>query len=55
MNLANEQYILQNEEYELFLKSKDGTIESVVLPEFRIQIRAVFEEQTNLEELKRLI
>ena len=50
-----EQYILQNEEYELFLKSKDGTIESVVLPEFRIQIRAVFEEQTNLEELKRLI
>lgn len=50
-----EQYILQNEEYELFLKSKDGTIESVVLPEFKIQIRAAFDEQTNLEELKRLI
>ena len=50
-----EQYFLQNEEYELLLKAKDGTIESVVLPEFKIQIRAVFDEQTNLEELKRLI
>lgn len=50
-----EQYYLQNEEYELLLKSKDGTIESVVLNGFKIQIRAVFDEQTNLEELKRLI
>ena len=31
-----EQYFLQNEEYELLLKAKDGTIESVVLPEFKI-------------------
>ena len=50
-----EQYVLQNEEYELLLKAKDGKIESVVLPEFKIQIRAVFDEHTNLEELKRLI
>ena len=50
-----EQYFLQNEEYELLLKAKDGTILSVVLPDFKIQIRAVFDEQTNLEELKRLI
>ena len=50
-----EQYFLQNEEYELLLKAKDGTIQSVVLPDFKIQIRAVFDEQTNLEELKRLI
>jgi Uma2 family endonuclease len=50
-----EQYYLQNEEYELLLKSKDGTIESVELNGFKIQIRAVFDEQTNLEELKRLI
>jgi len=50
-----EQFILQNEDYELILKAKDGTIESVALPEFKIQIRAVFDERINLEELKRLI
>lgn len=50
-----EQYFLQTEEYELLLKAKDGTIESIVLPEFRIQIRAVFDEKLNLDELKRLI
>ena len=50
-----EQYFLQNEDYGLLLKAKDGTIESVVLPEFKIQIRAVFDERVNLEELKRLI
>ncbi|MGI8787232.1 MAG: Uma2 family endonuclease, partial [Pyrinomonadaceae bacterium] len=50
-----EPYFLQNEEYELLLKAKDGTIESVVLPEFKIQIRAVFDEQINLEELRKLI
>lgn len=50
-----EQYFLQTEEYELLLKSKDGTIESIVLPEFKIRIRAVFDEKLNLEELKRMI
>jgi Uma2 family endonuclease len=50
-----ERYFLQNEEYELLLKAKDGTIESVVLPEFKIQIRAIFDEKLNLEELKKLI
>jgi len=50
-----EQYYLENERYELLLKAKDGTIASVVLPDFKIQIRAVFDEQANLEELKRLI
>ena len=50
-----EQYFLQNEDYELLLKAKDGTIESVVPSEFKIQIRAVFDERVNLEELKRLI
>lgn len=50
-----EQYFLENEEYELLLKAKDGRIESVVLPDFKIQIRAVFDENLNLEELKRLI
>ncbi len=50
-----EQYFSQNEQYELMLKAKDGTIESIVLPDFKISIRAVFDEQLNLEELKRLI
>ena len=50
-----EQYFSQNETYELLLKAKDGTIESVVLPDFKIKIRAVFDEQTNLEELRKLI
>ncbi len=50
-----EQYYLQNEEYELLLKAKDGTIESVVLPDFKIRIRAIFDEQINLEELKNLL
>lgn len=50
-----EQYILQNEEFELLLKARDATIESVVLPDFKIRIRGVFDERVNLEELKRLI
>lgn len=50
-----EQYVLQAERYELLLKAKDGTIESVVLPEFKIQIRAVFDEQVNLTELRDLL
>lgn len=54
-NETIEQYFLRGEEYELLLKAKDGTIQSVVLPDFKIQIRAVFDEKTNLEELKRLI
>jgi Uma2 family endonuclease len=54
-NETVEQYVLQAERYELLLKAKDGTIQSIVLPDFKIQIRAVFDEQLNLEELKRLI
>lgn len=50
-----EQYMLQNENYDLLLKAKEGSIQSMVLPEFRIQIRSVFDEQANLDELKRLI
>jgi len=54
-NETVEQYVLQAERYELLLKAKDGTIQSIVLPDFKVQIRAVFDEQMNLEELKRLI
>ncbi len=54
-NETIEQYVLETEKYELLLKARNGTIESIVLPEFKIQIRAVFDEQTNLEELRKLI
>jgi Uma2 family endonuclease len=50
-----EQYLLKDDVYSLYLKAKDGTIESVVVSGFTIQIRAVFDEQTNLNELRRLI
>ncbi len=50
-----EQYFLQNEQYELVLKAKDGTIESIALPKFKISIRAIFDEDENLKTLTRLI
>ena len=50
-----EQYFLQNEQYELLLKAKDGSIESVVLPDFKIPIQAIFDETKNLEALSKLI
>lgn len=50
-----EQYILQDEKYELLLKSGNGEINSVVLENFKIQIRAIFDKKANLEELKRII
>ncbi len=54
-NETVEQYFLQNERYELLLKAKDGTIESLVLPKFSIPIRAVFDETENLKTLADLI
>ena len=50
-----EQYVLENEGYELSVKAKDGEISSVVLPEFKIPIRAVFDEADNLNALTKLI
>ncbi|MGI8642423.1 MAG: Uma2 family endonuclease [Pyrinomonadaceae bacterium] len=50
-----EQYFLQNEQYELLLKAKDGEIESVVLADFKIPIRAIFDEAENLKTLTSLV
>ena len=50
-----EQYSLQNERYELLLKSNSGEVKSVVLPDFQIPIRAVFDAKTNLEILSKII
>ena len=50
-----EQYALQNEQYELLLKAKDGNVESVVLKDFKIPVRAVFDEGLNLQTLTELL
>jgi Uma2 family endonuclease len=50
-----EQYFLQDEKYELLLKAKDGKIESTVLPDFKIPIQVIFNEQINLQTLADLI
>ena len=50
-----EQYFLQNEKYELIVKAKDGTIDSLILTDFKIPVRSVFDEQINLETLTKLI
>jgi Uma2 family endonuclease len=50
-----EQYVLENERYELSVKAKDGEIGSAVLPEFKIQIRAIFDESENLKALTKLL
>lgn len=50
-----EQYFLQNEQYELLLKAKDGEIESIVVKNFKIPIRAIFDEGENLSALTKLI
>ena len=50
-----EQYFLQDEKYELILKAKDGTIESMIVTNFKIPIQSVFDEQENLKTLSKLI
>lgn len=50
-----EQYVLENERYELSVKAKDGEISSVVLLEFKIPVRAIFDEIVNLNALTKLI
>lgn len=50
-----EQYVVDNEKYELKLKSNDGTIESVAVHGFKIPIRSIFDEALNLETLRRIV
>jgi Uma2 family endonuclease len=50
-----EQFYLQNGRYELLLKSNNGEVRSVVLPNFVIPVRAVFDENLNLEVLGKLL
>ncbi len=50
-----EQYFLQNGRYTLHLKTGQGIIESRVVAGFAIEVRAIFDEQANLEALRRLL
>lgn len=50
-----EQYILQGEEYELLLKAKSGEIEGVAVVNFKIPVRAIFDETENLRALANII
>lgn len=50
-----EQYLLRDGAYVLNFKSRDGMIASVVIANFEIPVRAIFDEQENLAALQRLL
>jgi Uma2 family endonuclease len=50
-----EQYILQDDMYELVYKSSQGMIKSVVVKGFEIPIRAIFDADINFEVLQKMI
>jgi Uma2 family endonuclease len=51
-NEVIEQYLLEDNRYELTLKSSNGTIKSTVITGFEIPIRAVFDDNLNFEILQ---
>ena len=54
-NQSIEQYLLQNEKYELELKGKSGTLVSKAIPGFQIEVKAVFDEQESLKALQQIL
>lgn len=44
-----------NSKYELILKSSEGTLHSKVMKGFSMDIKAIFDEEKNLEELTRIL
>lgn len=50
-----EQYLISNGQYELILKSSNGVIKSQVIEGFEIPIKAIFDEEFNLETLENLL
>lgn len=50
-----EQYLLNGDTYELFLKSNNGLIKSRSVEGFEIPIESVFDEVQNMNTLKRII
>jgi Uma2 family endonuclease len=54
-NEVVEQYILQEDVYELVYKSSQGMIKSVVVKDFEIPIRAIFDAEINFEVLQKMM
>jgi Uma2 family endonuclease len=54
-NEVVEQYILKEEAYELVYKSSQGMIKSVVVKDFEIPIRAIFDADINFEVLQKMM
>jgi Uma2 family endonuclease len=50
-----EQYLLQDEQYELEIKARTGTITSIAVPGFEIPIRAIFDQTENLAALRTIL
>ncbi len=50
-----EQYLIVNGQYELNLKSSNGVIKSQVIDGFEIPIKAIFDEELNIEALHDLM
>jgi Uma2 family endonuclease len=50
-----EQYLLQNQAYELVIKAQTGQITSHVIPHFQIPIRAIFDEALNHTTLQQIL
>jgi Uma2 family endonuclease len=50
-----EQYHLEEEGYELILKSSEGNIKSFTMTNFQIPIQSVFDETVNMETLKKFM
>jgi Uma2 family endonuclease len=50
-----EQYLISNGQYELVLKSSNGSIKSSVIEGFEIPIKAIFDEDLNLEAMQSLL
>ncbi len=54
-NEVVEQYILKEEVYELVYKSSQGMIKSVVVKDFEIPIRAIFDAEINFDVLQKMM
>jgi Uma2 family endonuclease len=50
-----EQYLLQEDEYYLRLKSDSGFVKSVAIVDFMIPIRAIFDEEENFRVMQELM
>ncbi|MBC8112778.1 MAG: Uma2 family endonuclease [Candidatus Saccharimonas sp.] len=50
-----EQYAIEGDRFQLLLKSGSGEIASRVVSNFRIPIRAMFDDRENIEALRRLL